>query len=169
MVLLFRFGKKPGLPLSASSLLGRDDVGIITLRGILAQTLCIPRRVDFGLPPAPILFELALHFGNAFPHSADIGRFIPVNRSQAMRRCPIVLAERFGCTPAQLALAWVLAQWRGVLPIPGVKTREHLEDNIGALDLELSVADLDYIASALPEDLVYGERYPESMMQTVNV
>lgn len=80
-----------------------------------------------------------------------------------------VLASRFDCTPAQLALAWVLAQWRGVLPIPGVKTREHLEDNLGALDLDLSFADLDFIASSLPEELVHGDRYPESMMQTVNV
>jgi aryl-alcohol dehydrogenase-like predicted oxidoreductase len=92
-----------------------------------------------------------------------------LRRNQPVAERVQVLAERFGCTPAQLALAWVLAQWRGVLPIPGVKTREHLEDNIGALDLELSVTDLDFIASSLPEELVYGERYPESMMQTVNV
>lgn len=80
-----------------------------------------------------------------------------------------VLASRFNCTPAQLALAWVLAQWRGVLPIPGMKTRQHLEDNLGALDLELSATDLDFIANSLPESLVHGERYPEGMMQRVNV
>lgn len=80
-----------------------------------------------------------------------------------------VLAQRFDCTPAQLALAWVLAQWRGVLPIPGMKTREHLEENLGALELDMSAVDLDFIANALPENLVYGDRYPESMMQTVNV
>lgn len=80
-----------------------------------------------------------------------------------------VLAARFNCTPSQLALAWVLAQWRGVLPIPGMKTREHLEDNLGALDIEMSAVDLDFIAQSLPENLVFGERYPDSMMQTVNV
>lgn len=80
-----------------------------------------------------------------------------------------VLAQRFDCTPAQLALAWVLAQWRGVLPIPGMKTRQHLEENLGALELDLSAVDLDFIANSLPENLVFGDRYPESMMQTVNV
>jgi aryl-alcohol dehydrogenase-like predicted oxidoreductase len=80
-----------------------------------------------------------------------------------------VLSERFSCTPAQLALAWVLAQWRGVLPIAGMKSREHLEDNLGALDMDLSATDLDYIAQSLPEGIIHGERYPESMMQNVNV
>jgi aryl-alcohol dehydrogenase-like predicted oxidoreductase len=79
------------------------------------------------------------------------------------------LAARFDCTPAQLALAWVMAQWRGVLPIPGMKTLAHLMDNVGALELDLSSCDLDFVARSLPEDEVFGERYPDGMLQAVNV
>jgi aryl-alcohol dehydrogenase-like predicted oxidoreductase len=78
------------------------------------------------------------------------------------------LASGFGCTPAQLALAWVLAQWRGILPIPGTKKRRYLDDNLGALEVELSAADLELIAAELPEDMFHGARYPESMMGMVN-
>lgn len=105
----------------------------------------------------------------------DTRRLFPRFDDENLRRnLPVaerveVLAQRFDCTPAQLALAWVLAQWRGVLPIPGMKTREHLEENLGALELDMSAVDLDFIANALPEDLIFGDRYPESMMQTVNV
>ena len=105
----------------------------------------------------------------------DTRRLFPRFDDENLRRnLPVaerveVLAQRFECTPAQLALAWVLAQWRGVLSIPGMKTRNHLEDNLGALELDLSFSDLDFIANSLPENLVYGDRYPESMMQTVNV
>jgi aryl-alcohol dehydrogenase-like predicted oxidoreductase len=92
-----------------------------------------------------------------------------LRRNQPVAERVAVLAERFSCTPAQLALAWVLAQWRGVLPIPGMKTREHLEENLGALDIDMSATDLDFIAHSLPEDIIHGDRYPASMMQTVNV
>jgi aryl-alcohol dehydrogenase-like predicted oxidoreductase len=92
-----------------------------------------------------------------------------LRRNQPVAERVAVLSERFSCTPAQLALAWVLAQWRGVLPIAGMKSREHLEDNLGALDMDLSATDLDYIAQSLPEGIIHGERYPESMMQNVNV
>lgn len=78
------------------------------------------------------------------------------------------LAQRFQCTPAQLALAWVLAQWRGVLPIPGTKKRRYLDDNLGALNVELKASDLELIGAEVAEDLVHGERYPETMMAAVN-
>jgi aryl-alcohol dehydrogenase-like predicted oxidoreductase len=78
-------------------------------------------------------------------------------------------ADDKSCTAAQLALAWVLAQWEGVLPIPGTKKRGYLEDNAGAADIELSAAEFDAINHAIAEDLVHGERYPASMMNTVNV
>ena len=68
------------------------------------------------------------------------------------------LAEARDCTPAQLALAWVLAQWDGVLPIPGTKKRRYLEDNAGAAAIRLSMAELDDIERQLPEQLVQGER-----------
>jgi aryl-alcohol dehydrogenase-like predicted oxidoreductase len=74
------------------------------------------------------------------------------------------LAARFGCSPAQLALAWVLAQGEHVLPIPGTKKRRYLEDNAGALNVALTAAQLETIAREVRDDLVGGDRYPASMM-----
>ncbi|MGH8217416.1 MAG: aldo/keto reductase [Steroidobacteraceae bacterium] len=74
------------------------------------------------------------------------------------------LAESKGCTPAQLALAWVLAQGEDILPIPGMKTRAHLADNLGALDISLSVAELEALRALVDRIGVRGERYPAAMM-----
>jgi len=79
------------------------------------------------------------------------------------------VAQTLDCTPAQLALAWVLAKWDKVLAIPGTKKRIYLEENAGAASLELSEDNLEEIATRLPEELVHGERYPEIMMHTLNV
>jgi aryl-alcohol dehydrogenase-like predicted oxidoreductase len=73
------------------------------------------------------------------------------------------LAAAKGCTPAQLALAWVLAQGEDIVPIPGTKRRERLEENVGALDVTLTEADLREIAAALPE--ASGTRYAQEMMR----
>ena len=79
------------------------------------------------------------------------------------------LARTVGCTPAQLSLAWVLAQWEGVLPIPGTKKRRYLDDNAGSVEVRLSPDQLAAIESEVPEDLVQGERYPDGMLGTLNV
>jgi aryl-alcohol dehydrogenase-like predicted oxidoreductase len=76
------------------------------------------------------------------------------------------LAADKAVTPAQLALAWVLAQGEDIVPIPGTKRRARLEENVGAVDVVLSDDELREIADALPE--ASGERYPEQMMATVN-
>jgi len=81
----------------------------------------------------------------------------------------IEFAKAMNCTAAQLALAWVLAKWEGVLPIPGTKKRKYIEENAAAADIDLTDADMREIARRLPEDLVQGERYPEVMMGTVNL
>jgi len=78
------------------------------------------------------------------------------------------LARRRKCTPAQLALAWVLAQGDDIVPIPGTKRRTYLEENLAALKVELSPADLAEIATALPAGAAAGARYPEPAMQAVN-
>jgi aryl-alcohol dehydrogenase-like predicted oxidoreductase len=75
------------------------------------------------------------------------------------------LAADKAVTPAQLALAWVLAQGEDIVPIPGTKRRSRLEENVGAVDVALGDDELREIADALPEAV--GERYPEAMMQTV--
>jgi aryl-alcohol dehydrogenase-like predicted oxidoreductase len=77
------------------------------------------------------------------------------------------LASEKGCTPAQLALAWVLAQGDDVVPIPGTKRRTYLEQNVAALDVELTDADLAHIDAELPQ--VAGERYDEAGMASVNL
>jgi aryl-alcohol dehydrogenase-like predicted oxidoreductase len=74
------------------------------------------------------------------------------------------LAQRYGCSPAQLVLAWVLAQGDRVLTIPGTKKRRYLDDNAGAAHIVLTAAQLEEISREIPADLVRGERYPASMM-----
>jgi len=78
------------------------------------------------------------------------------------------LAKTKRCTPAQLALAWVLAQGEYVVPIPGTKRIATLEENIGALDVELSVDDLAQIDAIFPRDAAAGPRYVPVMMQLLN-
>jgi aryl-alcohol dehydrogenase-like predicted oxidoreductase len=78
----------------------------------------------------------------------------------------IAAAKR--CTPAQLALAWVLAQGEDVVPIPGTKRRKYLEENVGALNVELTADDLRRIDEIAPKGVAAGTRYPEAMMAAVN-
>ena len=78
------------------------------------------------------------------------------------------LAVEKGCTPAQLALAWVLAQGEDIVPIPGTKRRSFLEDNLGALDLVLTEADLARIDGLMPVGAAEGTRYPAATMASVN-
>jgi aryl-alcohol dehydrogenase-like predicted oxidoreductase len=79
------------------------------------------------------------------------------------------LAADKGCSPAQLALAWVLAQGDEVLAIPGTRKRSRLDENLGALDVRLTAAELAAIDAIFPPDAVAGNRYVDSMMQMVNV
>ncbi len=78
------------------------------------------------------------------------------------------LARAKGCTPAQLALAWLLARDPHVVPIPGTKRRTNLEENVGAVDVRLSADDLRRIDEALPPSEVAGARYGDAAMATVN-
>lgn len=77
------------------------------------------------------------------------------------------LARRHGCTPAQLALAWLLAQNSEIVPIPGTKKRSRLEENAGALEIELSLEELAQIEDIAPKNVAAGERYSEASMTTV--
>jgi aryl-alcohol dehydrogenase-like predicted oxidoreductase len=77
------------------------------------------------------------------------------------------IAEEKGVTPAQLALAWVLAQGEDLVPIPGTKRRTYLEQNAGATDVELTADDLQRIDAEIPD--VAGERYDQAGMASVNL
>lgn len=74
------------------------------------------------------------------------------------------LAAEKGCTPSQLALAWVLAQGPDVIPIPGTKRRTYLEENWAALGIELSPEEVRRLSAVFPPGAASGERYPEPMM-----
>jgi aryl-alcohol dehydrogenase-like predicted oxidoreductase len=76
------------------------------------------------------------------------------------------LAEQKGCTPAQLALAWVLSRGDDVVPIPGTKRRKYLEENVGAVDVELTPDDLARIEEVFPRGATVGERYAD--MSTID-
>jgi aryl-alcohol dehydrogenase-like predicted oxidoreductase len=77
------------------------------------------------------------------------------------------LARDKGCTPAQLALAWVLSRGDDVIPIPGTKRRRYLDENLGALDVRLSPADLAALETIAPKGIAVGDRYPASMMSAI--
>ena len=78
------------------------------------------------------------------------------------------LAADKGCTPAQLALAWVLAQGPDVVPIPGTRSRARLDENAAAIAVELSTDELSAINELIPSDMAAGTRYPESGMALLN-
>jgi len=78
------------------------------------------------------------------------------------------IAQEKNCQPAQLALAWVLAQGGDVVPIPGTKRRKYLEENVGALNIELRADELRSLNEVFPLGIAAGERYPEHMMTLVN-
>jgi aryl-alcohol dehydrogenase-like predicted oxidoreductase len=79
------------------------------------------------------------------------------------------LAAEKGCTPAQLALAWVLAQGEDVVAIPGTKRRDRLDENLGTLAVSLSAAELAAIDAVFPPEAIAGTRYTEAGMHMVNV
>ncbi len=93
-------------------------------------------------------------------------RFSEENFEQNMRLVERVreIASEKGCEASQLALAWVLAQGEDVVPIPGTKRRKYLEENVGAVEVELTAADLARVEEVLSDASVAGTRYPEQSM-----
>jgi aryl-alcohol dehydrogenase-like predicted oxidoreductase len=99
-----------------------------------------------------------------------VPRFQPENFDRNLRLVDRLaeMAGARGCTPAQLALAWVLAQGDHIVPIPGTKRTKYLEENAAAVDLSLSAADLAEIGAAIPRDAVAGDRYSAESMSLVD-
>lgn len=95
--------------------------------------------------------------GDNFPKNLDLVKHIQE------------LASTKRCTPAQLALAWVLAQGEDILPIPGTTKMAHIEQNLAALDLTLTPEDLARINEVAPKGAAVGERYPAGGMKVVNL
>jgi aryl-alcohol dehydrogenase-like predicted oxidoreductase len=76
-------------------------------------------------------------------------------------------ARENACTPGQLVLAWLLAQGRDIVPIPGTKHRDRLEENLGAMRVQLSAQDVEELSAVVPVGAAAGLRYPEPMMKAV--
>jgi aryl-alcohol dehydrogenase-like predicted oxidoreductase len=87
---------------------------------------------------------------------------------QLVQRIQQMAAEK-SCTPAQLALAWVLAQGKDIVPIPGTTKRKNLDENLGALEVSLTPADLARIEELAPRGAAAGDRYNQEMMKRVGV
>jgi aryl-alcohol dehydrogenase-like predicted oxidoreductase len=78
------------------------------------------------------------------------------------------IAAKKGCTPAQLSLAWLLARGKDIVPIPGTKRREYLEQNAAGVSIQLTAEDLRFIDEAAPPGFAAGMRYPEQAMKALN-
>jgi aryl-alcohol dehydrogenase-like predicted oxidoreductase len=78
------------------------------------------------------------------------------------------IAAQKNCTPAQLALAWLLAKGEDIVPIPGTKQQARLAENVGAVEIALSVDEIQRIEAIIPIGSAAGTRYPETIMHTVN-
>jgi aryl-alcohol dehydrogenase-like predicted oxidoreductase len=100
---------------------------------------------------------------------SSLPRFTPeaLKANQALVDLLGAMAKRKDATPAQIALAWLLAQKPWIVPIPGTTKLTRLEENLGATAIELSAADLSEIESAAAKITVQGARYPEKLQQTV--
>ena len=103
----------------------------------------------------------------------DYRRFSPrfqgdnFNKNLELVKKMEVMAKSKGCSAAQLALAWVLAQGDNIFPIPGTKHIRYLEENIGAVDVQLTNKELEEINAVVPKDAAAGLRYPEAAMGSV--
>ncbi len=101
---------------------------------------------------------------------STLPRFQGENLAHNMRLVEAVtaLAAKRGCTPAQLALAWVLSRGEQIVPIPGTKRRSRLEENAAAARITLSEDEVRTIDELLSPDAIAGARYPDSLMELVN-
>ncbi|NMB45578.1 MAG: aldo/keto reductase, partial [Firmicutes bacterium] len=96
-----------------------------------------------------------------------IPRFAPEVRSANLDLVREIakIGQKKGATPAQMALAWLLAQKPWIVPIPGTRRLERLKENIGAVDVKLTADDLVAIAGVLSKVTVKGDRYPSSLSE----
>ena len=98
---------------------------------------------------------------------ADHPRFVPQNfaHNLALVQRIAAIAREKDCTPGQLALAWLLAQGPDIVPIPGTRRRERVDEAIGAASVRLNPADVERISAAVPPGAAAGQRYPEAIMR----
>ena len=167
--------------ITALAAAGRDDHGTVVVdkvvgmeaRGsILAAPVALALGIGF-VAYAPLgrgfLTGTIQDFAQVDGRRAAHPRFQEANF--AANRALVVQVEAMaaerGCTPAQLTLAWLLAQGEDVVPIPGTKRRAYLDQNIGALEVEITIADREEIDRLLPPGAAAGARYPAASIATV--
>jgi aryl-alcohol dehydrogenase-like predicted oxidoreductase len=148
----------------------------IWTRDVEAEVLPTCRELGIGFVPYSPLGRGFLSGRFKSPADLDVNdfrrhgpRFTGENLDSNLKLAAKVaeIAQEKGITPAQLALAWVLAQGEDLVPIPGTKRRRYLEENAGAVDVELTDDDLMRIEAELPK--VAGERYDEAGMASVHL
>lgn len=94
-------------------------------------------------------------------------RFLPenINKNNGLLKCIEAIASAHKAAPAQVALAWLLAQGQDIVPIPGTKRRNYLEQNLAAAELQLGGAELAQLSAAFPPGVIAGTRYPEKQLK----
>jgi aryl-alcohol dehydrogenase-like predicted oxidoreductase len=151
------------------SLWTRDvEGGHLTTCGDLGLALMAYAPLGYGFLTGAVGGRDALEKGDTrhkFP------RFGDDNAAANRAKVAVIqeIASAHGATAAQIAIAWVLARGEGVFPIPGCKSRAHLEDNIAAIELELSPEDLKTLDAAFPPGAAAGDRYEPGGMKRVNL
>ena len=177
--------------------LGLSEAGAATIRRAHAVYPIAALQTEYSLwtrDPEDEILQLTRELGIAFVAYSPLGRgfltgqikkFEDLATDDYRRNSPRFQGENFQknidlvarveaiasekkCTPGQLALAWLLAQGKDIIPIPGTKRRKYLEENAGAIKVKLTSEDLRRINEAAPKGVASGERYPETMMRLVN-
>ena len=177
--------------------LGLSEAGPETIRRANAVHPIAALQTEYSLwtrDPEAVILPLCRELGIGFVAYSPLGRGFLTGRFRSIDDLPAddwrrnnprfqgdnvaknldlvahieALAKRKGCTPAQLALAWVMAQGGDVVPIPGSKSIERMEENARAADVVLSAEDLETINEIFPAGAAAGLRYPEGGMKTLN-
>jgi aryl-alcohol dehydrogenase-like predicted oxidoreductase len=178
--------------------IGISEAGVQTLRRAHATHPIAALQTEYSLwsrDPEDELLDVCQELGIGFVAYAPLGRgfltgtivgpesLAPKDRRRDMPRFQgdnlqrnlrvlnsvRALAAREGCTPAQLALAWLLAQREFLVPLPGSKQRRWLEENVKAVDVTLSQETLNALDAAFPPSAIAGTRYPEPQMKRLGI
>ena len=177
--------------------IGLSEVSVVTLRKAHATFPVSAVQSEYSLftrEPEDGILDACKELGIAFVPYSPLGRgfltgqiktFDDLDATDYRRHSPrfqgdnfkknlqlvdqiVEMAKQKGCTPSQLALAWVIAQGDFLFPIPGTKKIKYLEENVGALNVYFSKEELDTLASIFTKDAVKGLRYPEQMIGSLN-